>query len=161
MKKIKINPSTLRLRVDGEQGRTIKNFGFYIIILVFVFCIYNLTGCASFKETVKGIAGVSTKALEEGRKDAIKKTFNYDYFTTYTKTLDILKDIGAYIYTQNVKKYMIAIYVSEKDTTPVGIFFKEIDAIHTQIEVSSPSLSAKGLVSVKLFSALEKDLPQK
>lgn len=141
----------------------IKNFAcltarqeFCIVILIVTFCVLNFMGCAGLTEGVKGIAGISTKSLEEGRKDAIVKDFNYDYFTCYTKTLDILKELGAYIYTQNIKKRLIAIYVSEQDTTPVGLFFKEIDRANTQIEVSSPSTYAKELISTRVFSALEK-----
>ncbi|MDP2943941.1 MAG: DUF3568 family protein [Candidatus Omnitrophota bacterium] len=114
------------------------------------------SGCASIKDTVKCIAGVSTKVLEDGRKTAVKKTFNYDYFTCYTKTSEILKGLNAYIYTQDIKKQIIAIYVSQSDTTPVGFFFKEVDQNTTQIEVSSPSTYAKEYFSAKLFSALEK-----
>ena len=128
-----------------------------ILSMVFSLCLMvSLTGCGTIKETTKCIAGVSTKALEKGRKSAIKKAFNYDYFTCYTKTLEILKRLNAYIYTQDIKKQIIAIYVSQSDTTPVGFFFKEIDQNTTQIEVSSPSTYAKEYFSAKLFSALEK-----
>ena len=34
-----------------------------------------LLGCATIKEAAKGFAGVSTRILEEGRKDAAKKSF--------------------------------------------------------------------------------------
>jgi hypothetical protein len=50
---------------------------------------------------------------------------------------------------------MIAIYVSETDTTPVGLFFKEIDKSNTQVEVSSPSTYAKELISEKVFKLLK------
>jgi len=117
-----------------------------------------LPGCATIKEDTKKILGVSTKALEEGRKEAIKKQFNYDYNTCYNKVKAILKENGSYIYAQGIKKHMLAVYVSEQDTTPVGVFFKEIDAANTQIEVSSPSTYAKELISTKVFSELEKTL---
>ena len=125
---------------------------------IFVICALSFailtSGCASIKEALKGFAGVSTKELEAGRKSAIVKTFDCDYFTAFTKILDALKEMSAYIYTQDIKKHMIAIYVSQKDTTPVGIFFKEISAATTQVEVSSPSTFAKELISGKLFQAL-------
>lgn len=119
--------------------------------------VIGLAGCATVTEGAKGFAGVSTKTLEDSRKDAITKTFNHDYFTCYTKTSDILKRIGAYIYAQDVKKHMFAIYVSGQDTTPVGIFFKEMDAAHTQIEVASPSIHAREFIAARLFAALEKE----
>ena len=125
---------------------------------IFAICVFLslilINGCASIKEAAKGFAGISTKELEAGRKSAIVKTFDYDYFTAFTKTLDALKEMNAYIYTQDIKKHMIAIYVSESDTTPVGIFFKELSAASTQIEVSSPSTYSKEAISQKLFQAL-------
>lgn len=132
------------------------NFKFYILVLSFAFLIFNFLGCASVKEMGKGIAGVSTNAVEKSRASAKAKTFNYDYFTCYTKTLDILKNIGSYIYAQDIDKHMIAFYLSPEDTTEVGIFFKETGAASTQVEVSSPSTYAKERIANTLFTALEK-----
>ena len=126
----------------------------FVSLCLCVYFVISTIGCAAITEGAKGFSGVSTKALEEARKDAILKPFRYDYFTCYTKTLDILEKIGAYIYAQNIKKHRIAIYVSEADTTAVGLFFKEVDANNTQVEVSSPSTYAKELIAQKVFSAL-------
>ncbi len=120
------------------------------------YCFIALLGCATIIEGTKGFMGISTRSLEKARKDAIMKTFNYDYFTCYTKTLDILKSMGAYVYMQSIKKHMIAIYVSESDTTTVGLFFKEVDSANIQVEVSSPSTYAKEFIAGKVFSALDK-----
>jgi len=121
----------------------------------------DFSGCATVIEAGKGFVGISTKALEDNRKNALAKTFNCDYNTCYGETEKILKNIGAYIYARDSKKKMIAIYVSEQDTTPVGLFFKEIDANNTQIEVSSLSTYAKEFISGKVFSILEKSLSHK
>jgi hypothetical protein len=126
---------------------------FKFCIFCFLFSVFS--GCASPKESLKGFLGVSTKVLEEGRKEAITKTVNLDYFTSFTKTSDSLVSIGAYIYKKDISAHMIAIYVSDTDTTPVGIFFQEIDADKTIIEVSSPSTYAKESIAEKLFPALE------
>jgi len=132
----------------------------FVIWISFGICalcfVISALGCATLWEGAKGLAGVSTRALEDNRKTAITKAFNYDYFTCYTQTLDILKTMQAHIYTQSIKKHMIAIYVSEQDTTPVGLFFKEIDATNTQVEVSSLSTYAKEFISGKVFSVLDK-----
>ncbi len=112
-----------------------------------------LSGCVSVKEAAKGFAGVSTKVLEEGRKDAIVETVPLDYATCYAKVLETLKSHGAYVYSGDIQKRMIAFYVSNEDTTPAGIFFKEIDAQHTQWEVSSPSTYARELFAGHLSSA--------
>lgn len=125
-----------------------------LIVLSFYIFFLTLFGCSTIKETVKRIAGVSTKVLEDSRKDAIKKIFNYDYNTCYNKVKAAVTERGSYIYAEDPKKQMLAIYVSESDTTAVGIFFKEIDALNTQIEVSSPSTYAKELIAKRVFSVL-------
>ncbi len=147
-----------KAKMHVKIKNVLKNFAFCVVILIFAFCIFNFVGCAEVWEGAKGITGVSTKALEDNRKAAITKAFNYDYFTCYTKSLDILKAMKAYIYTQSIKKHMIAIYVSEWDTTPVGLFFKEIDKNNTQIEVSSLSTYAKEFISGELFPILDKKM---
>lgn len=125
-------------------------------VLIFAFCIFSLIGCATVEDGARGILGVSTNAVEQNRKEAIKKAFNYDYNTCYTETLKALKGMGAYIYAKNTKKQMVAIYVSETDTTEVGIFFKKIGPANTEVEVSSRSTYAKEFISEKIFSFLEK-----
>jgi hypothetical protein len=114
-----------------------------------------LSGCATIKESAKCVAGVSTKVLEDNRQTAITKTVNRDYFTAYTKTLEVLKRRDSYIYVQDIKKHLIAVYFAPGDTTPVGIFFKEVGANTTQVEVSSPSSYAKELIAERIFSVLK------
>jgi hypothetical protein len=127
-----------------------------IILLGFsLWLSVSLVGCITVKETAKGILGVSTKALEDNRKDAIKKTFNHDYNTCYSRTKEVLKENKVYIYCEDPKKNLLAIYISQEDTTTVGLFFKAIDQTHTQIEVSSGSTYAKELISGKVFRALD------
>lgn len=124
-------------------------------VLVFLGCFLSvMLGCASITEMTRGFLGVSTRSLEKARKKAVSHIFDYDYFTTYTRTMDTLKKIQAHVYFKNIRKHMIAIYVSETDTTPVGIFFQEIGKNSTKIEVSSPSSFARDAISAKLFSAL-------
>jgi hypothetical protein len=151
--KSKINPKSQCQMSSQKSWYLSFGFGHYFVIWILSFVILT-SGCAKFKESIIGFAGVSTKILEEKRIEATKKTFNYDYFTSFTKSLDLVKSFGCYIYKQDVKKQMIALYVSETDTTPVGIFFQEIDASNTQVEVSSASTYAKELISAKLFQAL-------
>ena len=113
-------------------------------------------GCANLKEAAKSFAGVSTQALEDGRKKAVRKTFNYDYETCFSRVKEILQNRGAYIYAQDKAKGMIAIYVSEIDTTAVGVFLKPGGANHTEIEVSSSSTYAKETIAGQIFNALER-----
>ena len=116
-----------------------------------------LTGCATVKEMSKGFIGVSTQVLEEKRKDALKKSFSLDYNRCYLKVKDILsqKNKEAYIYAQNTKEKLIAIYFSPTDTTPVGIFFTEQPQGNTLIEISSPSIYAKEEIANRIFTGID------
>ncbi len=133
---------------------------FYLTVIIYSL-LAGLSGCAGIKETAKCVAGLSTKVLKDNRKDAIRKTFSYDYKACYDKAREILIGEEAYIYAQDINKHMIALYVSKQDTTPVGVFFKEIGPMSTEIEVSSPSKYAKEFIAQKLFPALEKLLNPK
>ncbi len=130
-----------------------------------------LLGCSTVKEATKGFLGVSTQVLEDKRKEAIKESFAVDYDNCYAKVEDILKEKaqekakekgkenenenGSYIYTEDHQKKMIAIYLSETDTTPVGIFFTDEANSHTMIEVSSPSTYAKEYIANKIFTGIK------
>ena len=121
-----------------------------------------LLGCASVKEMGKGFVGVSTQVLEDYRKDAVKKSFVLSYNDCYTKVKGILfpkdkLDTGAampYIYSEDLKKKMLAIYVSQSDTTPVGIFFTEEAGGSTLIEISSPSTYAREEIANRIFTGI-------
>ena len=119
-------------------------------------CVFLLAGCASFTEGIKGFVGISTRVLEEGKGEAIKlKPINCDYATVDRKIRSALKKNGSYIYAQDAKKGMIAIYVSSKDTTPVGIFLVKINDTTTQIEITSPSTYAKKLIADQVSLAFQ------
>jgi len=124
--------------------------------IVLALAVILISGCANIKEAARGIAGISTKQIEEARAKASSKVFDYDYKTTYDLTKEILGRIKACIYTEDPKKNLIAIFVSETNTTPVGIFFTKIGDNKTQVEVSSPSTYAKELIAGTLFKSLEK-----
>jgi hypothetical protein len=127
-----------------------------LLLMGLLFC----SGCnAGLKEGLRGFAGVSTKVLEDGLPGAATKEFNLSYAVVYSKAMDTLKQIKAYIYAIDNSRNLIAIYVSEEDTTPVGIFFKGIGKDRTQVQVSSPSSYAKGLISDKIFAGLDKLKP--
>jgi len=123
-----------------------------------VFCVSGLYGCAGISEGVRGFAGVSTKVLEEGRSDAVTKAFAMDYAACYNKTEKILKRVNSYVYARTPG--MLAVYLSDTDTTPVGIFFKNLGEKSVLIEVSSPSTHAKELLAKTLFEAMEKPLEE-
>lgn len=128
-------------------------------LLASVFCLlfFVLSGCATIKEAGKGFAGISTKVLEDKRKDALKKSFTLDYHSCYSKVKDILNEKGkeSPIYAQDSAKKMIAFYLSQTDTTPIGIFFTEEAKNKTLIEVSSPSIYAKEFIAKNIFTAID------
>jgi hypothetical protein len=128
----------------------------FLSLMVLLFCCGC---CAGLKEGLRGFAGVSTKDLEARLPSAAAKDFDLSYSQAYSATMDILKEMKAYIYAIDNSKNLVAIYVSEQDTTPVGIFFKQIYKTKTQVLVSSPSTYAKELISGKIFTELEKSKP--
>ncbi len=125
--------------------------------------LFFISGCATIKDIPKGIAGISTRVLEESRKDALKKTFAISYDDCYSKVKLILGqgDFPAHIYAENAKKKMIAIYLSATDTTSVGIFFTQESQTNTLIEISSPSIYAKEETAKKIFTGLDELLNPK
>lgn len=137
-----------------------QSLKFKINPMLVVLPLFLFLGCAAVKdaaiEGAKGIAGISTKVLEENKEGAIKRTFNCGVDVCYNDSKRLLKDRGAYIYAQDFDKKMLAVYVSETDTTPVGVFFKELDSSHTQVEVASPSTFGKEYIAEKLFRSLER-----
>ncbi|MFA4842250.1 MAG: hypothetical protein WC658_00210 [Candidatus Omnitrophota bacterium] len=118
------------------------------LAIAVLFIIFT-SGCATVTEGAKGIAGLSTKALEEGRQDAVKNIYNYNQSECLGQIKQLLQNTGSYIYARS--KNMLAIYISEEDTTPVGIFFKDLGGNRTEIEVSSSSTYGKELISARIY----------
>lgn len=112
-----------------------------------------LAGCANIKEMTRGALGISTNEIDLARPKAIKRVFACDYNTAYNNTLKALEKLNSYVYAK--KSDLIAIYISQEDTTVVGIFFKEIDPANTQLEISSPSTYGRDLMAKKLFPEVE------
>ena len=120
--------------------------------LVMVF----ISGCGvGLKENLRGAAGISTKVLEDNLSSAAYKDFNLDYDAAFSLVKEIIKKIGSYIYAVDKSKNLIAIYASEDDTTPVGIFFKALDNTKTRILISSPSNITKAVIVGEIFPVLE------
>ena len=147
-----------------------KRSMFFVLVIACCLLAAVLSGCAVVKEAAKGFAGVSTQVLEDKRKDAIKETFAIDYDDCYAKVKDILKEkikvkeneteveSSSYIYAENAEKKMLAVYLSETDTTPVGIFFTPEGKGSTIVEVSSPSTYAKENIAKRISTAINASL---
>jgi len=123
--------------------------------------LFLLSGCVGIKEGAKGFIGVSTKAIEDNRKSAVTKSFNCGYDICYFRAMKVLKKMGTYKYWEDKNKKLVAVYISTEDTTPVGVFFKELDANTTQLEVSSPSTYGKEAIARRLFTGLDNALQGK
>jgi len=120
-------------------------------LFVIFIMIIGICGCVTPQEGLKGLAGVSTKVLEDNRSSALVKVLNEDYKTAYERTQKILNGTSKVsIYAKD--KRMIALYYEDPNTTPVGVFFREIDATHTQIEISSPGLYAREKIAKEIFA---------
>lgn len=129
------------------------------------FLIINLAGCANTRadivEAAKCVAGFSTKVLDDQRPNALKKTFALDLKDCGALIRDTLKRTHSYIYAEDPKSNFIAIYLSETETTPVGIYLTAIDAARTQVEVSSPSTYAKETVLKRISQSVDNKLHPK
>jgi hypothetical protein len=136
----------------NEKGRGMRSrMKVCVVMAVAVFAAAAVTGC----ETVRGVAGISTKILEDTRPEAQKRVFACDIEACYKKAEASLKKAKSYIYARDRKAHMIAAYMSETDTTPVGVFMTEQES-GTLVEVSSPSGFAREITAELLFADLEK-----
>ena len=130
--------------------------------LIWVLAIVILiSGCETVKEYAKGFAGISTKALEDNRKNAQVFVFKLEYNSCYDLAKQSLLNHGSYIYSEDRNKGLIAVYISQEDTTAVGVFFKKIDQANTQVEVSSASTYGKEFIAARVFAALKGEPDEK
>ncbi len=173
--KNKIYSLRLPFESEGEKLVSTPVFGrFQALIrgscgLILIACCL-LSGCAAVQEAGRGFAGVSTRILEDKRKEALRESFPLDYNTCYARVKDILGEkvmmkqgeeeieSCSYIYAEDPQQKMIAIYLSETDTTPVGIFFVEDGRGRTMVEISSPSTYAKENIAGRVFNGIREQL---
>ncbi len=125
------------------------------VLLCLLLCAV-LSGCSTVKEAARGFAGTSTRILEDKRGEAVRKSFAIGKDKCYVLVKEMLNKKGeeSYIYAEDAQKGLIAIYVSETDTTPVGIFLSADGTGHTLVEVCGPSTYAKELISERLFKGI-------
>ncbi|MFA4988135.1 MAG: hypothetical protein WC572_00870 [Candidatus Omnitrophota bacterium] len=130
---------------------------------VCLLCAVLISGCSTLKEAARGFAGISTRVLEEGRSNAIRKSFAVDPDACYGMIKEILaeKDKESYIYAEDTKTRMIAVYMTLTDTTPAGIFLSEDGKGHTLIEISSPSTYAREYMADRVFGGMDLLLKQR
>lgn len=124
-------------------------------VVFLLFLVFSFAGCVTFKEAWHGFAGVSIKALEESRPQAIAGEFDLKYEECFDKAIKALSDIEAYVYKKDRQKGLIAIYISQTDTTAVGLFLEKLSEDKTKVEVSSPSTFGKEIISARVFALLK------
>ncbi|MGD9015390.1 MAG: hypothetical protein PVI33_05155 [Candidatus Omnitrophota bacterium] len=127
----------------------------FIIGLLLGYCLVVLAGCASLKQGIRGFLGISTKEIENARVQAIVKIVDYDYASCYKMVEARLAEIKSYIYTRRAD--LIAVYISQTDTTPAGVFFREVDNQKTEIAIASPASDTKEYLADKIFSLFLKE----
>jgi hypothetical protein len=126
----------------------------FLIGLFLGYCVIVMAGCACLKEGMRGFLGISTRDIENARDKAIVRVVDYDYSSCYRKVQARLVEIGSYIYAK--RKDLIAVYISSSDTTPAGIFFKQLDEQKTELSITSPAADTREYLAEKILSALEK-----
>ena len=137
------------------------------IIMALLVCV-ALGGCMTPREMAKSFLGTSTQELEDGRKEAVVKVFDYGYDACYAKLEKVLsRMVNVSIYARD--RSMVAVYytagavvstgsvasnASTGSVVSVGIFFRAVDDAHTEIAVSSPSRSTRELAADRIFSGM-------
>ena len=138
------------------------------------------------QEAVKFIWGSSTKALEDAKVDAIKKTYRCSFDDCYDAILTLARAEPIYVKKYNeegeeideegevktpdpdgvfdvfindrVKKHIIVMGIEGNvDTTAVGIFFSQPSLTTVKLEVSSLSSNAKRKIAEAVFEKLDLD----
>jgi len=127
----------------------------FLISLLLGYCVITLAGCAGLKQGIRGFLGISTKEIENSRDQAIVKIVDYDYSSCYKMVEVRLAEIESYIYTR--RRDLIAVYISPTDTTPAGVFFREIDNQKTELAIASPASDTKEYLADKIFPLFLKE----
>ena len=133
-------------------------------IIISILILFLIFGHTDPVEVTKQIMGVSIKSLKEEQPGGESKVFNYDYNFCYEKTLEVLKEMGVYVFQKNKEEHYIIAMNFDKifkkciDTTEVGIFFEEMENKRTKIDITCSNLNLVKFASEEIFSRLKKKL---
>jgi len=123
------------------------------------FVILILSGCSP-QETAR-LLGIGLTHFKASGK-TYTQIIDQDFFSTYSRTIDILSAMEAVSYRKNRKRgYIVASNFSKSyggrciPSTEVAIFFSEVGSNRTKVEVSSLNFSLADFVSQQLFSQLQ------
>ncbi len=122
------------------------------------FFFFSIVGCARLADTPKVLWGSSTRALEEAREEALRKTYQTNFGECFEAVLTIARESGHTIFIQDRRKrHMILMGVKGNvGTTEVGIFFEESPGPQTTVDITSLSTTAKEKVAKVIFEELDK-----
>ena len=141
-----------------------KYKNFFIFVLLAGATLF--LGCTPVAEVGKKFWGSSTETLNNGRKMALKKTFQCTMDACFDKVLELtnipknvtLLQRNQYmdLFQQNRRKMLIVVMgvPGAVDTTEVGIFFVPLAQNTVRIELSSLSTAAKVKASDLVFAKL-------
>lgn len=130
-----------------------KILNFLILCVFFLSCF----GCARLTEVSKACWGSSTKALEEKRVDAVKKTFQCRFDECFAAVLKIANKRKLTVFAKDKAKELIVVMTVPGciDTTEVGIFFSDLET-QTRVEIVSLSPKAQQVTADIVFLNLAK-----
>ena len=118
-----------------------------------------MIGCSTLE--FSRLVGVGTRPFHEKGK-VYSATFTRNYFLCYDEALKILKGLQASFYRGERRKNFIITYGFDKvapqcsESTEVAIFFTELGAFKTKVEVSSLNYYLSEFVSAEIFKELNK-----
>jgi len=133
-------------------------------VIIGILILFLIFGHTDPVEVTKQIMGVSIKSLKEEQIGGESKVFNYDYNFCYEKTLEVLREMGVYVFQKNKGEHYIVAMNFDKifkkciNTTEVGIFFEEMENKRTKIDITCGNLHLVKFASEEIFSRLKKKL---
>ena len=125
--------------------------------LIVICCLVGLSGCSALSDMPASVAGVSVRALEDARVDAIYQSYPCTINDCFDAVIKMAGEREYYIFTEDrIRGLVILMKIPGcVDTTEVGVFVSE--SLHGEgvlVELSSRSLLAKKTVAKALFTAL-------
>ena len=125
------------------------------------------SGCSPVAETIRTVWGSSTRALEDARESAIKKTYRCPYDDCFDVVLSLARNEPVLTSTNpkffdvfikdRIKSHIVVMGIKGNvDTTEVGIFLMEDQKDVITFEVSSLSTTAKEKVAKAVFEELDR-----
>ena len=124
-----------------------------------IFAAQLFLGCASPKEYVRGVLGISVQGLKHQKEGRYSLQCDLKYKDCYDKVLTKIKKLNALVFLENKKEYSIgasnfnSAFPRCLDATEVGIFF-ETRETQTKIDVASKNYHLAKFIHDELLSEL-------